>query len=72
MFKTKIQLVGFSDVNKFVSIVSKLDGDIKLTDGHNYCVNARSLLGCLATVEWDELFCESDNDIYSHISEFAE
>ena len=34
-------------------------------------VNAKSLLGALASMEWDELYCESDADIYTHIAEFA-
>lgn len=71
MYKTKIELVGLSDVNKFVAITSKLPGKIKLTDGENYSVNAKSLLGALASMEWDSLYCESDVDIYTHISEFA-
>ena len=71
MFKTKIELVGMSDINKFISITTKLPGSIKLTDGGNYSVNAKSLLGALASMEWDELYCESENDIYTHIVEFA-
>ena len=71
MFKTKIELVGMSDINKFVAITTKLPGTIKLTDGENYSVNAKSLLGALASMEWDELYCESDVDIYTHIAEFA-
>ena len=71
MFRTKIELVGLTDVNKFVAITSKLPGKIKLTDGESYSVNAKSLLGCLASMEWDELYCESEVDIYTHISAFA-
>ena len=71
MYKTKIELVGMSDINKFISITTKLPGVIKLTDGDNYSVNAKSLLGALASMEWDELYCESENDIYTHIVEFA-
>ena len=71
MFKTKIELVGMSDINKFIAITTKLPGVIKLTDGDNYSVSAKSLLGALASMEWDELYCESENDIYTHIAEFA-
>ena len=35
MFRTKIELVGMSDINKFVAITTKLPGVIKLTDGEN-------------------------------------
>ncbi len=71
MFKTKIELVGMSDINKFIAITTKLPGIIKLTDGDNYSVSAKSLLGALASMEWDELYCESETDIYTHIAEFA-
>ncbi len=71
MYKTKIELVGLTDVNKFVAITGKLPGKIKLTDGDSYSVNAKSLLGALASMEWDELYCESETDIYTHIAEFA-
>ena len=33
MYKTKIELVGMSDINKFIAITTKLPGIIKLTDG---------------------------------------
>lgn len=66
-----LELVGLADVNKFVGIVTKLSGSIKLTDGKEYSVNGRSLLGALASMEWDELYCESDTDIYTKIKEFA-
>ena len=71
MFKTKIELVGMSDINKFIAITTKLPGVIKLTDCDNYSVSAKSLLGALASMEWDELYCESEVDIYTHIAEFA-
>ena len=71
MYITKIELVGLSDVNKFVAITSKIPGAVKLTDGVGYTVNAKSVLGCLASMEWDELYCESEVDIYTHIAEFA-
>lgn len=71
MYRTKIELVGMSDINKFVAITTKLPGVIKLTDGESYSVNAKSLLGALASMEWESLYCESEMDIYTHISEFA-
>ena len=71
MFRTKIELVGMNDINKFVAITSRLPGTIKLTDGENYTVNAKSLIGAIASMEWDELYCESEVDIYTHIAEFA-
>ena len=70
-YRVPIELVGMNDVNKFVSIVTGLPGVIKLTDGEEYTVNARSVIGALASMEWDRLYCESDTDIYTKIQKFA-
>lgn len=43
--KAKIRLDTIGDVNKFVSITSKLKGRIVIKDSNNLCVNAKSLLG---------------------------
>ncbi len=68
--KYKIELVTFKDINDFVKIAEKHDFKIKLTDGDDFCVNAKSLMGAMATVEWDNLYCESEKDIYSEISKY--
>lgn len=67
----KIELDTFSKITDFVSTVSKIDGDIKLIDGTGYRVNAKSLLGAIATMEWHDLYVLSDVDIYNKIKEFA-
>jgi hypothetical protein len=68
--RVKINIDTFSKINAFVNICTQLEGDIKLVDGSGYCVNARSLLGAVATADWSQVFVESENDIYSHIQEF--
>jgi hypothetical protein len=69
--KVKINVDTMSKINAFVAICTKLGGDIRLTDGKSYCVNARSLLGILATADWSEVYVESDEDIYQYIQEFV-
>lgn len=73
MGKVKIELNTLTDIREFVDIVSdpEIQGDIKLTDGNSYTTNARSLLGAMASVEWSELYCVSDEDIYTKIQKFA-
>lgn len=71
MYKTKIQLNTMSDIHKFVSIVSEIKEPIVLTDGKGYTVNAKSMLGCVAALEWDSLFVTSPVDIYTKIFAFA-
>jgi hypothetical protein len=70
MFKYKIGLETMTDIQKFVSISTKLKGDIQLIDDNAYCVNGKSLLGAISTIEWDDLYCVSDRDIRKDIAEF--
>ena len=70
MHKYKIELVTMADIVEFVQIVSKESGDVKLVDGENFCVNGKSVLGVMATVEWCSLYCVSDEDIYTKIKKF--
>ena len=70
--KYKIRLETMSDVNKFVKIATAYPGKIRLTDGENFTVNGKSLLGAMYTVEWDQIFCESDNEIYHLIKDFVD
>lgn len=72
MFKTKINLITASDIHRFVDIVSQIEGSIKLVDGNNYVINAKSIMGCIAAMEWNEMYVVSDTDIYTKIMEFAE
>ncbi len=71
MYKHKIELVTTADILKFVEIVSALPGSIKLEDGTGFCVNGKSLLGAMATVEWDSLYCVSEEDIYRSIEPYC-
>ena len=70
--RAKIRLDTVSDVNKFVDITSKLRQPITITDGNNLRVNAKSVIGVLHAMEFDNLICETeeDNDIYMAIKEF--
>ena len=68
--KTKIRLDTMTDVANFVNITNKLDGKILVKDGEGMTVNAKSILVMLYALEFDELWCESENDIYSYINEY--
>lgn len=71
MFKHKIELVTTADIMEFVRIATEETGAVKLIDGSGFCVNGKSLFGAMATVEWNSLYCESENDIYSVIKKFC-
>ena len=69
--RNKINLVTMTDITEFVRICEGIEGRIGLFCGKNgYRVNARSMLGCLAALEFDEMWIDSDNDIYNKIEKF--
>lgn len=69
--KAKIRIDTFSDVLKFVNITSNLSGKIVVTDDTGLCVSAKSILGMLHAMEFQNLWCESENDIYNNIKDFV-
>ena len=71
MYRNKINLVTSADMQEFVRIATAENGEVKLIDGNGFCVNGKSLLGAMATVEWTSLYCESENDIYLKIKKFC-
>ena len=71
MHRYKIELVTASDIASFVGAVSALPGRVRLMDDTGFCINGKSLLGAMAAVEWDTLYCESDDDIYSIIEKYC-
>ena len=66
----KIRLDTMADVNRFVAIATKYPGKIMLTDDENYSVSGKSLLGAMYTFEWDQIYCESEGEIYLKIRDF--
>ncbi len=71
MYHYKIELVTMNDILNFVNDVSKITGEVKLSDGKSFCINGKSLLGAIATVEWDSLYCVSEHEIYAVISKYC-
>ena len=70
--KYKIRLDTLTDVNNFVKMATQYPGKIILTDGENFSVNGKSLLGAMYTVEWDQIYCVSDNEIFHLIKDFVD
>ena len=69
--RNKIRIDTIQDVNKFVNITSQLEGKITITDNAGLAVNAKSVLGALHAMEFEELWIESEKDIYSAIEPFV-
>lgn len=71
MHKLHIELDTMEDVTDFVSITSKLPGAIVVIDGSGMRINAKSILGVLYAMEFDELWVESEEDIYTSIQKYV-
>lgn len=72
--KVKIQLDTITDIGNFVVAVSHATSKhdkVYVTDGDRCCINAKSFLGLVASREFDELWCESEKDIYTAIEHFV-
>ena len=69
--KAKINIDTLSKINSFVAICSKLDCKVDLVDGNGYRVSAKSLMGAVATMDWNEVYAECERDIYAEIREFV-
>lgn len=68
----RINLVTTSDIAEFTNICQKIDGKVELfCKKTGYRVNGKSLLGCLAATEFEEVYVNSDEDIYGKIEKFV-
>ena len=68
--RVKIRLDTMREAQEFVNITTKMPGRVFITDGEGLKVSAKSLLGALYAMEFDNLWCESDEDIYRNIQDF--
>lgn len=68
--KVKVRLDTLSDLKGFVNAVTPIADEVHLTDGNNLTVSAKSILGAMYTMEWSEVYCTCDKDIYSIIRTF--
>lgn len=70
MHKNKIRLDTLSDVHQFVRIACQINDQVTITDNKGLRVNGKSVLGMLYAMEFEELWCESDVEIYHLIEKF--
>jgi hypothetical protein len=69
--RVKIRLDTGKDVIKLVSIATKIEDRITLSDGLGCVVSAKSLLGAaLSKMEWENIYCECEKDISGKILDF--
>lgn len=68
--RNKIRLDTMKDINDFVAATTKLPGKIVVTDNEDHRVNAKSLLGMVYALEFQEMYVESEENIYFAIRQF--
>ncbi len=71
MSRFKIRLDTMSDVNKLVSVAQQCHCDVYLTDGKGFRVSGKSVLGALYTMEWNEVYLESEAELYNALSDLV-
>lgn len=71
MYQWKIRLETLSDANDFLFAVANVPTEVYIRSGKHLCTSAKSALGChMARIEWNNLVCECERDIYTKISKF--
>lgn len=69
--RIKINLDTMSTISKFVGEMTASGGKAFLTDrDRNFIVSAKSMLGAVYSMEWDEVWCECDDNLYRIISKY--
>lgn len=67
MNRIKVRLDTQSDVVDFVILANQIPEDVYLLDNSYNKVNGKSLLGCLYSLEFSELFVESESNKLSSV-----
>ena len=71
MSRYKIQLTTFNDAARLAAAAEALDMPIYLTDGAGMKVSAKSVMGAIYSLEFEEIWLESDEDIpFNDFKEF--
>ena len=71
--RVKINLDTMTDIANFVLAVHYATGkhdQVWVKDTNGSCINAKSFLGLVAVRDFNEVWCESEKDIYSAIKRF--
>ena len=69
--RAKIRLDTMKDINQFVAICTKIHVPVYITDGAGLRISAKSVLGVMYSMEFADIWCECEEDIYSHIERFT-
>ena len=72
LYHYNIELVTLSDIREFVSIATTVGGDLLLTSGEDFSVNAKSFLGVMLAkkLNWEKLTLIADHECYHDFQKF--
>ena len=68
--RAKINLDTMKDINNFVRICTCVPVPVHITDSAGLKVSGKSLLGVMYAMEFDDIWCECEQDIYHDIEKF--
>lgn len=61
--RQRVRIDTMTDIQKFIGTVSRVDDNVYLEDDTGFKVSAKSLLGALLSMEWNEVYCYCPKDI---------
>ena len=68
--RNRITLDTVRDIKEFVAIASQIPHPVFLVSGSGFRVSAKSILGAIASMTFNELWVECETNIYRHIQQF--
>jgi hypothetical protein len=68
--KVKVRLDTVTDIANFVLIASQVKSNVYLTNNNGLKVDGKSFLGVAHACEFENLWCECDEDLYTQIHSF--
>lgn len=69
--RAKIRLDTMKDIKQLVAICTKIKEPVYITDGTGLKVSAKSVLGVRYSMEFANIWCECEKDIYHLIEQFT-
>lgn len=70
MFIYRISLSNGREAVEFINQVKNHKGCVRLNNGKGVSANGKSLLGVLWALSWDNMYCQSDENISDDIAPF--
>ena len=68
--RVRVRLDTMNDIQSFVAAATAIPENVSLEDNNGNRVCAKSLLGAIYTMEWDEIYCYCDRDISGHLAKW--